>query len=85
MPHEKIGTFSIPCEWIRKKPSVMYAIMAKMIIVRCELVYQSNSLEYIAISELFEENEPHCTPPRYIIDVTEPEDDVFIIRAKKIA
>lgn len=42
-------------------------IMSKMIIIRCEYMYDTETFEYIAISELFDEVKAFSETPMYNI------------------
>lgn len=49
----KLGRFYIALDVIETKPALALAIMGNVIVVRAELLYESNRVEYMAVSDLF--------------------------------
>lgn len=71
--HSRVGQFSIPSKEIQNNSDEIMLIMSKMIIVRCEHLYHSGWLEYIALSPLFEKIEDGQRPPYYSVFVLDGE------------
>jgi hypothetical protein len=64
----RIGKFYISTELIEFNPEIVKKIMSRMIVVRAELLYHTFSIEYHAISSLFEPvNIGECTPEYTLI------------------
>jgi hypothetical protein len=59
------------------------AITARMIIYRAEMMFHKDCVEYIAISDLFDEVEQGQCPPEYMIIVETNEDGTYVISAQK--
>jgi hypothetical protein len=64
------GKFSLPLELINTSPRTVLKILKDVIIVRAEVMYVSNSIEYYGISDQFDEISDRCVVPTYkaIID-----------------
>jgi hypothetical protein len=39
------------------------------VVIRAEMMFHKNAIEYIAISPLFEENPDYCIPPAYSLEI----------------
>ncbi len=51
----RIGRFSISRQLVDHDAETVRAVMGRCIIVRCEMMYESNSLQYVAVSPEFAE------------------------------
>lgn len=80
----RLGRFSIPVEVIDDEPELVQAIMGAMIVVRAELMWQSKSMCYEAISSEFAPVEPGMEMPFYDIDVNVEGEDVTVSFVKKV-
>lgn len=73
----KYGKFSIHKELIDKAINNevhrgdLQSILANFLILRAEMDFCSNSIEYIAFSDLFEEVEEGCISPSYTLFIAE--------------
>ena len=67
---KRIGRFSISREFVDKNPEVVLAIMGRVIVVRCEMMYQHDELEYIALSPYFDELPPGMITPKYEVVIS---------------
>jgi hypothetical protein len=70
----KRGRFSITRMILLQQPEVLLAVMSHMLIVRAESMFDSDKIEYIAYSNLFDtisESEP---TPSYTIIIAETKD-----------
>lgn len=61
----RLGIFKIPCDSIEKRPDETRAALATCIVVRAESLYHEDAIEYVAISEHFEEIPLGTRPPEY--------------------
>jgi len=61
----RIGRFSLNKHVIDRFPEEARAVMGRCIIVRCEMIYESNTLEYVAISPDFNQVRKGEIVPRY--------------------
>lgn len=68
---KRIGAFRIGRDLVDEKPEWARAILADMIVVRCELSYASDAFEYFALSNSFDEIEPGLPAPSYECSVKE--------------
>jgi hypothetical protein len=59
------------------------AITARMIIYRAEMMFHKDCVEYIAISDLFDEVEQGECPPEYVIIVHNTEDGTYVVSADR--
>lgn len=61
----RIGRFSITLDIIERYPETVRCALRDMIVVRAEMVYWSESIDYVAISPLFAEAPPNLDIPVY--------------------
>jgi hypothetical protein len=59
------------------------AITGRMLIYRAEMMFHRDSVEYIAVSDLFDEVEQGECPPEYFIIVEKTEDETYVVSACK--
>ena len=71
----RVGTFTIARKYIDQAPADVLAVMAKVIVVRMEYLYQQDAMEYTALSPEFEELEPGTKPPCYSVEISVDEND----------
>lgn len=65
------GRFSMSRQLIERDPEIARAIMERCIVVRCEMVYIYDTLEYIALSLDFDEV-PKCeVAPEYNVIISD--------------
>lgn len=62
---KRVGKFDIPNDVIRHYPFLAKALLSEVVVVRAEAMFQSASIEYVCLSEMFEELESGVTPPPY--------------------
>lgn len=65
----RIGKFSISRRLIEDAPDTCLLVMAKVIVIRAEMLFESNSVEYVALSQLFDEVPQDCESPTYRVMV----------------
>jgi hypothetical protein len=62
----KLGRFKISQELLRTKPDVIRdALFSKVVVVEATMRWESHCVEYVAMSELFEELPEHVQAPTY--------------------
>jgi hypothetical protein len=66
MKLRRLGKFSIPMKRVSKFDTTVKRIMGLCIIVRAEVMYDRDAVEYVALSEHFEENPEYVVVPEYI-------------------
>ena len=62
---KKLGKFSLPIDLIENSPQVVKTLMGYMIVVRAEHMYDSDAIEYTAISDHFAPLEDGKKVPTY--------------------
>jgi len=80
----KRGKFSISMETIREDPDFVMRLMGMCVIVRAERMFVNDSMEYIALSELFDEVEEEYQTPEYNMIHIEDDDFTFPIVARRL-
>lgn len=70
MRQRRIGRFEISTNLIDDEPHAVQEALRDMIIVRAEQMYDTMSIEYMAISDKFEELALGHRAPRYIARLT---------------
>ena len=65
MSSKRIGKFQIMTHNIEDHPEMVQEIMSKVIVVRCEQRYDTDSIHYTAISDHFEDVELGKMIPEY--------------------
>lgn len=71
MNDNRIGRFSISRQMIERDPATVRAVMGRCIIVRCEMLYAFDHLEYMAISPDFYEVEEGSVIPEYAVLISD--------------
>lgn len=67
----RYGRFSISLDLVHQDPYRIMAILSQCLVVRCELLYAGNRLEYIALSEAFSEVPTGMITPEYQVVISE--------------
>lgn len=67
----KLGTFSIPHEWIEDVPELVQEILSTVIVVKAEYGWVSGHIEYTGISHSFAPIEQGKVTPSYRIIISE--------------
>jgi hypothetical protein len=66
---QRLGKFRINRELIQKTPIAKLApIFSRVVVVSCELRYDMDAFEYVALSNDFDEVEPGMVAPMYDLD-----------------
>lgn len=82
MKTSQIGKFHIHRDMILRDESVVLRVMAKCIVVRCELLYHNESFEYVALSEEFAEVPEAGAIPTYNIVFSDNRQTVTFVAAQ---
>ena len=67
---QRLGWFELPQGFIKREPKIARKIMGECIIVRAEARYDRKVIEYIALSDKFDETPVGILTPKYIIKIT---------------
>ena len=74
------GWFRITGEYIHENPWVVLAVMSKVIVLRAEYKFMTDTIEYEAISPEFRHNIEGCVIPQYHVIVhTKYDGDGYLI------
>jgi hypothetical protein len=68
---KRIGRFEMSRELIERDPETARAIMGRCIVVRCEMMYEHDTLEYVALSPDFDEVQQGMIAPEYDVIISE--------------
>jgi hypothetical protein len=79
--YSRVGTFEIPADLLYSNPDLFMAIMAEVLIVRCEMMHVENAFLYTAYSPWFKELQPGMISPRYVV---EADDETLDVRFHQI-
>jgi hypothetical protein len=83
-PVNRLGQFKISALALRSSWKKILPLFAHMVVVRCEFIYASDTLEYTAQSDLFEESISNGIPPEYEIIATKKDDGTTEYAAQKV-
>lgn len=67
----RLGRFALSRMMIERDQETARAIMGRCIIVRCEMMYESNTLEYLALSPDFDELQQGMMAPAYEVHISD--------------
>jgi hypothetical protein len=68
---KRLGRFALSRILIERDPAMARAIMGRCIIVRCEMMYAYDTLEYLALSPSFDAIEHGMRAPEYEVIISE--------------
>jgi hypothetical protein len=77
--NKRIGKVLIATDIIENKPEVIHLLFSKFIPLRAEMMWHEGHIEYIGISELFDEREEGCVTPQYDVIIDQDESGVYKI------
>lgn len=69
--NRRIGHFALSRELVERHPEMARAVMGRCVVVRCEMMYANDALEYMALSPDFDEVPPGMTVPLYDVLIIE--------------
>lgn len=79
------GRFNVSKEFLNNPTSVIFQLFSNFIIVRAEYMYDTDSVEYIAVSKLFSPVEEGYETPDYKITIKEQDDGSYEIKAHRVS
>ena len=68
--NRRIGKVKISTGLIEKSPEFVHLVFSKFIPVRAEMIWHMGHVEYIGVSDLFEEVKEGDFVPEYIFEIT---------------
>jgi hypothetical protein len=71
MDKRRIGRFAMSLELVERDPDTARAIMGRCIVVRCEMMYEHQTLKYIALSPDFDEVPYGEITPEYRVIISD--------------
>lgn len=69
--NKRIGRFAISKQLIEHDPDTARAILGRCIVVRCEMIYAHDTLEYVALSQDFDEVSQREIVPQYDVIISD--------------
>lgn len=85
MSHNKrVGKFYVACPMANESPEMVMAVMARCVIVECQMHYIGNRFEYWAFSPDFDEVAPGEMTPEYSVLIEEI-DEQFKVSFKRVS
>ena len=80
--NNRIGRFVISRLFVEKDPETARAVMGMVIVVRCEMMLASDTLEYMALSPEFDEVQEGEIIPTYEVHINEGVQRIEFVRKK---
>ena len=80
---KRIGRFAMSRQLVERDPETARAVMGRCIVVRCEMMYEHDTLEYIAISPDFDEVPYGEIAPEYSVAISDGGKRIEFKRANK--
>ncbi|MBK6322361.1 hypothetical protein [Candidatus Aalborgicola defluviihabitans] len=69
--NRRIGRFAMSRQLVERDPETARAVMGRVIVVRCEMMYMYNTLEYMALSPDFDEVPEGMIAPEYDVHISD--------------
>ena len=67
----RIGRFAMSAQLVKRDPETARAVMGRCIVVRCEMMFEHDTLEYIALSPDFDEVPQGNIAPEYDVIISD--------------
>ena len=80
----RVGKFSISNIMLERNFGIVRSILSKCVVVRCEMIFANNLLEYVAISPEFDEREPGETIPEYEVQIGDNGKNIRFVKMSKL-
>ena len=77
----RYGKFTIDRSFIEDHPDVVLQVMANVIVIKAELLWAEKVMDYVGLSEDFEEVEPGAVTPSYEVQF---DSDTFAVTWAKV-
>ena len=71
MNPRQAGRFAIDCDLIYRTPQAVQAVMAQCIVVRAEMMFARNQIEYTAIGDAFQPVDAGQMTPLYVVTIND--------------
>jgi hypothetical protein len=68
---KRIGRFALSRQLVERDPETARAVMGRVIVVRCEMMYPTDTLEYMALSPDFDDVPQGMIVPEYEVHISE--------------
>lgn len=68
---KRIGRFAMCRQLVERDPETARAVMGRCIVVRCEMMYEHDTFEYLAISPDFDEVPQGMIAPEYDVIISD--------------
>lgn len=81
----RVGKFSISNIMLERNFGIVRSILSKCVVVRCEMMFANNLLEYVAISPEFDEIEPGKTIPEYEVQIGDNGKNIRFVKSQKMS
>ncbi len=69
--NRRIGRFAMSRQLVERDEEIARAVMGRCVVVRCEMMYMDNTLEYVAISPDFDVVPEGTVVPEYEVRISE--------------
>ena len=69
--NQRIGRFAMSRQLLERDPETSRAVMGRCIVVRCEMMYAHDTLEYMALSPDFDEVPQGAIVPEYKVIISD--------------
>ena len=69
--NRRIGRFAMSRQLVERDPETARAVMGRVIVVRCEMMYETDTLEYMALSPDFDEVPQNEIAPAYDVMISD--------------
>ena len=69
--NRRIGRFAMSRQLVERDPETARAVMGRVIVVRCEMMYETDTLEYMALSPDFDEVPQNKIAPSYDVIISD--------------
>ena len=69
--NRRIGRFSMSRQLMERDPEIARSVMGRVIVVRCEMMYHTDTLEYMALSPDFDEVPQNEIAPAYDVIISD--------------
>lgn len=79
--NKRIGRFAMSRHLVERDPETARAVMGRCIVVRCEMIYEHDTLEYVALSPDFDEVPHGMIVPEYVVIISDGGKNIEFMRS----